>query len=47
MKVLGEAISGVRGRVLLLPPDLTRLHSGGGRSRISATTCWKTGVRWT
>jgi nickel-dependent lactate racemase len=31
MKVLGEAISGVRGRVLLLPPDLTRLHSGGGK----------------
>jgi len=33
-QALSEALSGVRGRlgrVLLLPPDLTRLHSGGGR----------------
>ena len=34
LAALAEALSGVRGRlgrVLLLPPDLTRLHSGGGR----------------
>lgn len=31
IKVLREVLSGVRGRVLLLPPDLTRLHSGGGK----------------